>query len=106
MQYADLKSASDDVVQKYKGLSNRTKANSTWMKDTFELQKHIGTYSKTREVYAQYRRLLSKKKEQFYAEHIGEIISCEAAKRVIILWEGKRLHENGRTPVEWYVLDS
>ena len=76
--YADLESACDSAVQKYNNLSDRTKANSARMKEISELQKHIGAYSKTREVYAQYRRLPPKKQAQFYDEHTGEIISCEA----------------------------
>ena len=81
MAYADLESACAAAVQKYNNLSDRTKANSARMKEISELQKHIGAYSKTREVYAQYRKLPPKKQAQFYAEHTGEIISCEAAKR-------------------------
>ena len=51
------------------------------MKEIAELQKHIGAYHKTREVYAQYRRLPPKKQKEFYAQHASAIISCEAAKR-------------------------
>ena len=80
-KYADLESACDAAVQKYNGLSQRTKANSERMKEISELQKHIGAYHKTREIYAQYRRLPPKKQEEFYAQHASAIISCEAAKR-------------------------
>ena len=51
------------------------------MKEISKLQKHIGTYGKTREIYAQYRKLPPKKQAVFYAEHASAIISCEAAKR-------------------------
>ena len=51
------------------------------MKEIAELQRHIGAYHKTREVYAQYRRLPPKKQKEFYAQHASAIISCEAAKR-------------------------
>ena len=81
MAYPDLESACDAAIQKYNGLSDRTKANSARMKEISDLQKHIGTYGKTREIYAQYRRLPPKKQAEFYAEHTSEIISCEAAKR-------------------------
>lgn len=81
MAYPDLESACDTAVQKYNGLSDRTKANSARMKEIAELQKYIGTYGKTREIYVQYRRLPPKKQAEFYAEHTSEIISCEAAKR-------------------------
>ena len=65
MAFADLESACDAAVQKYNDLSDRTKANSARMKEIAELQKHIGAYSKTREVYAQYRRLPPKSKPNF-----------------------------------------
>ena len=81
LAYADLEAACDAAVRKYNGLSDCTKANNVRMKEISELQKHIGTYGKTREIYVQYRRLPPKKQEQFYAEHASAIISCEAAKR-------------------------
>ena len=81
LKYADLESACNAAVQKYNGLSDRTKANNVRMEEISALQKHIGAYGKTREIYAQYRRLPPKKQEQFYAEHASAIISCEAAKR-------------------------
>lgn len=81
MAYADLESACDAAAQKYHDLADRTKANSARMEEISALQRHIGTYSKTREIYAQYRRLPPKKQEKFYAQHASAIISCEAAKR-------------------------
>ena len=81
MSYADLVSACDAAAQKYHDLAVRTKANSARMEEISALQRHIGTYSKTREIYAQYRRLPPKKQEEFYAQHASAIISCEAAKR-------------------------
>ena len=81
MVYADLESACDAAAQKYHDLADCTKANSARVAEISELQKHIGAYGKTRETYAQYRRLPPKKQEKFYAEHAGAIISCEAAKR-------------------------
>lgn len=81
LAYPDLKAACDAATQKYHGFSDRTKANETRMREITELQKHIGVYGKTREVYVQYRKLPPKKQEDFYAEHASTIISCEAAKR-------------------------
>lgn len=51
------------------------------MKDISELQRRIGTYSKTREVYAQYRKLTGRKQAKFYEQHTSEIEGCQAAKR-------------------------
>ena len=81
MAYADLEAACDAATKKYHDLADQTKANSTRMTEISELQKHIGAYHKTREIYAQYRRLPPKKQEEFYAEHTSAIISCGAAKR-------------------------
>ena len=44
-------------------------------------QKDIGTYSKNREVYAQYRKLTGRKQAKFYEQHTSEIEGCQAAKR-------------------------
>ena len=57
------------------------KAAEQRMKDISELQRHIGTYSKTREVYAQYRKLTGRKQAKFYEQHTSEIEGCQAAKR-------------------------
>ena len=81
MDYAELEKTCDVAVQKYNSLASQTKAANERMKKISELQKHIGAYGKTREVYAQYKKLPPKKQQQFYADHTGEIISCEAAKR-------------------------
>lgn len=43
------------------------------------LQKHIGAYSKTREVYSRYRD--SKWSKKFYAEHEADILLHRAAKK-------------------------
>ena len=65
MAYADLESACDAAAEKYHDLADRTKANSARIAEISELQKHIGAYSKTREIYAQYRRLPPKSKKHF-----------------------------------------
>ena len=51
------------------------------MKEISELQRYIGTYSKTREIYAQYRKLTDRKRTKFYEQHSSEIMVCQAAKR-------------------------
>ena len=57
------------------------KAAEQRMNDISELQRNIGTYSKTREIYAQYRKLTGRKREKFYEQHCNEITACQAAKR-------------------------
>ena len=77
----ELEKACDAAAQKFNDLSDQTKAANARMKDISELQKHIGAYGKTREIYAQYRKLTGRKRDKFYEQHSGEIMSCQAAKR-------------------------
>jgi len=77
----ELEKACDAAVQKFNDLADQSKAASARMKDISELQKHIGTYSKTREIYAQYRKLTGRKREKFYEQHTSVIEACQAAKR-------------------------
>lgn len=79
--YAKLTESADTSSKKYHEISDKTKANNERMKEISELQKQIGTYGKTREVYAQYRKLSQKKRDAFYNKHSSDIILCEAAKR-------------------------
>ena len=77
----ELEKACDAAVQKFNDLADQSKAASARMKDISELQKHIGAYGKTREIYAQYRKLKGRKREKFYEQHSSEITTCQAAKR-------------------------
>ncbi len=77
----ELEKVCDAAVQKFNDLADQSKAASARMKDISELQKNIGTYSKTREVYAQYRKLTGRKQAKFYEQHTSEIEGCQAAKR-------------------------
>ena len=77
----ELEKACDAAAQKFNDLSDQSKAASARMKDISELQKHIGAYGKTREIYAQYRKLTGSKREKFYEQHSSEITACQAAKR-------------------------
>jgi hypothetical protein len=49
------------------------------MNEITELQKHIGTYGKTRDVYAKYKK--SGWNEKFYEEHRAEITLHRSAKK-------------------------
>ena len=67
--------------QKFNDFGNQIKAAKQRMKDISELQKHIGAYGKTREIFAQYRKLTGRKREKFYEQHSSEITACQATKR-------------------------
>ena len=77
----ELEKACEAAVQKFNDLATQSKTASARTKDIFELQKHIGGYGKTREIYAQYRKLTGGKREKFYEQHSSEITTCQAAKR-------------------------
>lgn len=79
--YAVLEKACDEAGDKFDALTEQTKANDKRMNEISELQKHIGTYTKTREIYMQYRKLPPKKAARFYEEHSNDILSCQSAKR-------------------------
>ena len=79
--FGELEKACDAATQKFNNISDRSKAAEQRMKGISELQRHIGTYSKTREVYAQYRKLTGRKQAKFYEQHTSEIGGCQAAKR-------------------------
>lgn len=76
----------DDLVKKTEaataGFNNRTaqiKAAEKRLADISELQKHIGVYSKTRDVYAKYKA--SGWNRDFYEEHRADITLHRAAKK-------------------------
>ena len=77
----ELEKACDAAVQKFNDLADQTKAASARMKGISELQRHIGAYGKTQEIYEQYRKLTGRKREKFYEQHSSEITACQAAKR-------------------------
>ena len=77
----ELEKACDAVAQKFDVLSDQSKAASARMKDISELQKHTGTYGKTREIYAQYRKLTCRKREKFCEQHTSKIEAYQAAKQ-------------------------
>ncbi len=79
--FEELEKACDAAARKFNNLGDQMKAANKRMKDISELQRHIGTYSKTREVYAQYRKLTGRKQAKFYEQHSSEIDGCQAAKR-------------------------
>ena len=76
--YDLLAAATGTATKKYHDLSDTARANSKRMEEISELQKHIGAYRKTKDVYAQYVR--GGKKKKFYEVHRADITLCEAAK--------------------------
>lgn len=79
--YGELEKVCDAASQKFSDLGDQIKATEKRMKDISELQRNIRTYSKTHEVYVQYRKLTGKKQAKFYEQHSREIEDCKEAKR-------------------------
>jgi len=76
----------DDLVEKataasadFDGRMTKIKAAEKRMAEISELQKHIGVYGKTREVYAKYMK--SGWNKDFYEEHRADITLHRAAKK-------------------------
>ena len=70
----------DDVARRIKQLEGR-------MAEVAQLKTHIINYSKTREIYAAYKK--SRHKKEFLAEHRDEIAKHEAAKKAFDALGGK-----------------
>ena len=79
MDYAVLSQRVSEASSRYSELSAKIKAAETRMAEIAVLKTHIINYSKTREVYAAYRKAGYSKK--FLAEHESEIILHKAAKK-------------------------
>lgn len=77
--YAALSQASENADARFYDLKQKIKAAETRIAEIQTLRTHIINYSKTREVYTQYRKAGYSKK--FLAEHEGEIILHKAAKK-------------------------
>ncbi len=64
----------------FSGHNERRKAIEVRQKEIAELQKHIGAYGKTRDIYREYRALPPKKRAAFFEEHRAAITIHLAAK--------------------------
>lgn len=104
--FEELEKSCKEASGKFNALTERSRAISAKKKEISELQRNIGTYSKTREVYAQYRKLSGKKQAKFYDEHTGDIISCQAAKRYFDSLGLKKLPSIKSLKQEYAALDA
>ena len=76
--YAELEKRAGDSAESFDKLSTDIKAYEKRLKEISELRGNIITYSKTREVYSQYKQSGYSKK--FFAEHKDDIMAHKAAK--------------------------
>ena len=79
LNYADLTGKTARATEHYRELSEKIKAAEKHMSEIAAMKTHIINYSKTRNVYAAYRKAGYSKK--FRAEHESEILLHQAAKK-------------------------
>ncbi len=78
--YGLLTERASAATARFSDLSGGIKAAEKRLAGIATLQKHIGVYSKTREVYRQYRALPAQKRTAFFEEHRADIAVHMAAK--------------------------
>lgn len=76
--YAELEKRAGDTAERFDKLSSDIKGYEKRLKEISELRENIITYSKTKQIYTQYKQSGYSKK--FFAEHKDEIMSHKAAK--------------------------
>ena len=85
--YDELAARAAQAGDRFDDASRRIKQLEARMAEIAQLKKHIINYSKTREVYAAYKK--SRHKKEFLAEHGAEIAQHEAAKKAFDALDGK-----------------
>ena len=77
--YEILSAKAEDAAQRFDALSDKIKTSEKRLSEITSLQKSIGTYRKTRDIYVQYRQSGYSKK--FLAAHESDILLHKAAKQ-------------------------
>jgi hypothetical protein len=77
--YEDLKKKSSSASGEFAALTKKIRDTETQMSEVSELQKYIGQYGKTRDVYAAYKK--SGWSSKYYDEHTADIMQYRAAKK-------------------------
>lgn len=80
MKYDDLTQAAEAASDKYYDLLDRIRKIENRLSEITTMQKWIGTYGKTRDIYMEYKSLPPRKREKFYNEHAAQITACIGAK--------------------------
>jgi len=79
LDFVDLSEKAQKAKDDYNAIATRITDINARLPEITELQKHIGTYSKTKDVYAEYRK--SKWSKKFYSENREKIEAHKEAKR-------------------------
>ena len=100
--YEELAARADAAGKKFDFLSDRMKQLEGRMAEVAQLKMHIINYSKTRDVYSEYKK--SRQKNKFRAEHAEEIEKHEAAKAAFDLLKGKPIPKVAQLSAEYAAL--
>ncbi|MDE7245926.1 MAG: relaxase/mobilization nuclease domain-containing protein [Oscillospiraceae bacterium] len=87
--YDELTARAEQAGDRFDTASRKIKQLESRMAEIAQLKTHIINYSKTREVYAVYKK--SRHKKEFLAEHGAEIAQHEAAKKAFDALGGKSI---------------
>ena len=102
--YDELNKTSTDLSSEFSALTKRIKEIETKQKENNELQKYIGNYGKTRDIYKRY--VASGRSRDFYDVHATEIILHQAAKKHFDELGVKKLPSINTLRQEWAALDA
>ena len=100
--YDELTARAGQAGDRFDEVSRRIKQLEARMAEVAQLKTHIINYSKTREVYAAYKK--SRHKKEFLAEHGTEIAQHEAAKKAFDALGGKPIPKVAQLSQEYAAL--
>ena len=100
--YDELTARVEQAGDRFDDASRRIKQLEARMAEAAQLKTHIINYSKTREVYAAYKK--SRHKKEFLAEHGTEIAQHEAAKKAFDALGGKPIPKVAQLSQEYAAL--
>lgn len=100
--YGELVARADAAGEKFDALSVRIKQLEGRMAENAQLKTHIINYSKTREVYKEYKK--SRHKKEYLAAHAEEIAKHEAAKAAFDALNGKPIPKAAQLSEEYAAL--
>ena len=100
--YDELTARVEQAGDRFDEVSRHIKQLEHRMAEVAQLKTHIINYSKTREVYAAYKK--SRHKKEFLAEHGAEIAQHEAAKKAFDALGGKPIPKVAQLSQEYAAL--
>ena len=100
--YDELAARAVQVGDRFDDVSRHIKQLEARMAEVAQLKTHIINYSKTREVYAAYKK--SQHKKKFLAEHGAEIAQHDAAKKAFDALGGKPIPKVAQLSQEYAAL--